>query len=224
MLFATLALLPPMLQGLMGYPALQAGLVTAPRGVGTLVAMLIVGRLMGRIDARLIIGTGFALTALSLWQMTQFTSRWTCGRLIGSGVHPGPGHRLRLRAAGRARLRDLAPALRNEGTAIFSLLRNIGSSVGIAVVQALLVRNTQIAHATLAEHLTAFKIAGAQVAGVAPAHTLAALDAGVTGQALMIAYLDDFQLMFLLTCLSIPLLLLVRSPRRQADAPHVAVE
>ena len=71
-MFATLALLPPMLQDLMNYPVLTTGLVTAPRGVGSLAAMFLAPRLLGKADPRLIIGSGFALTAFSAWQMTGF--------------------------------------------------------------------------------------------------------------------------------------------------------
>jgi DHA2 family multidrug resistance protein len=114
--------------------------------------------------------------------------------------------------------------LRNEGTALFNLMRNIGSSIGIAAVQALLVHNTQVVHATLAEHLTPMRLAAGHAGAALAPHALAAINAGVTAQAVMIAYLDDFQLMFWLSALSIPLLLLVRKPRRQGEAPHVAVE
>jgi DHA2 family multidrug resistance protein len=117
----------------------------------------------------------------------------------------------------------LPGAMRNEGTALFNLMRNIGSSIGISAVQALLVRNTQVVHSALAAHLTPLKIAGGH-SGSPSAHGLAAINAAVTGQATMIAYIDDFQLMFLLACLSIPLLLLVRNPTRAGGAPHVAVE
>jgi len=72
-LFATLALLPPMRQGLMGYSVLQAGIATAPRGVGTLIAMMFVVRAIGRFDVRLIIGVGFVLTAISLSMMSYFS-------------------------------------------------------------------------------------------------------------------------------------------------------
>lgn len=222
-LFATLALMPPMLQGLMGYSALQAGIVTAPRGAGTLLAMLFVGRLIGRVDVRLIIGAGFALTALSLLQMTHFSMLMDMRPLVESGVIQGLGTGIAYVPMSTLAFATLAGPLRNEGTALFNLLRNIGSSIGIAAVQALLVRNTQVVHATLAEHLTAPVLAQAHLVGPS-AHPLAAVNALVTGQAAMVAYIDDFQLMFLMTCLSIPMLLLVRNPRRAAEAPHVAVE
>jgi DHA2 family multidrug resistance protein len=223
-LFATLALMPPMLQGLMNYSALQAGIVTAPRGAGTLLAMLFVGRLVGKIDVRLIIGAGFALTALSLWQMTHFSMLMDMGPLMESGVIQGLGTGIAYVPMAALAFATLPGPMRNEGTALFNLMRNIGSSIGISAVQALLVRNTQVVHASLAAHLTPLRVANAQVPGVLPSHTLSAINAGVNAQATMIAYIDDFQLMFLLACLSIPLLLLVRNPKRGGGAPHVAVE
>jgi DHA2 family multidrug resistance protein len=223
-LFATLALMPPMLQDLMNYSALQAGLVTAPRGAGTLVAMLFVGRLVGKIDVRLIIGAGFALTALSLWQMTQFSMLMDMRPLIHSGIIQGLGTGVAYVPMAALAFATLPGALRNEGTALFNLMRNIGSSIGISAVQALLVRNTQVVHSELAVHLTTFKMAHLHVPGALPGQALAAINAAVSAQAAMIAYIDDFQLMFLLCCLSLPLLLLVRNPKRGADAPHVAAE
>jgi DHA2 family multidrug resistance protein len=82
-LFATRALMPTMLQGLMGYPAAVAGLVTAPGGLGTMLAMLVVGKLTGKVDLRLLLGMGFAITAFSLWQMSA--TRWCCRRATSSG-------------------------------------------------------------------------------------------------------------------------------------------
>ncbi len=73
-LLATLALLTPFVQNLMGYPVVTAGMVMAPRGVGTMLAMLVVGRMVGRIDARLLILIGLGLTAWSLWDMTASSS------------------------------------------------------------------------------------------------------------------------------------------------------
>jgi DHA2 family multidrug resistance protein len=109
----------------------------------------------------------------------------------------------------------LPAAMRNEGTAIFNLLRNIGSSIGISVVQGLLVRNTQVVHASLAAHLTPFVVATRRLGGVVDHSAIAALNGAVTAQASMIAYLDDFHLMLIMTVLSIPLLLFVRNAKAQ---------
>src|SRR3546814_9102088 len=73
-LLATLALLPPFLQNLMDFPVLTTGYVLAPRGVGTMIAMLLVGRLIGKVDTRWLILVGLALTAMSLWEMAGFTA------------------------------------------------------------------------------------------------------------------------------------------------------
>ena len=86
-----LALLPTMLQHLMDYPAFTTGLVTVPRGVGVMVAMFVVGRLINRIDNRLIILVGFLLTAVSMWQMTQFSLQMGPGPVIISGLLQGFG-------------------------------------------------------------------------------------------------------------------------------------
>jgi MFS transporter, DHA2 family, multidrug resistance protein len=101
-LSGTLALLPTMLQSLMNYPVFTTGLVTAPRGIGTMVAMFLVGRLINRVDNRLIILGGFLLTVISLWQMTGFSLQMGMGPVILSGFAPGLRARLHLRAAQHA--------------------------------------------------------------------------------------------------------------------------
>ena len=118
-LLAGLALLPPMLQGVMGYPVVTTGMVLAPRGVGTMISMIVVGRLVGKVDARLLILTGLGLTALSLWQMTQFSILMDARPIVVSGVVQGLGARARLRAADDDRLRDArAEVPRRRGGAV----------------------------------------------------------------------------------------------------------
>ncbi|HZX26349.1 MAG TPA: EmrB/QacA family drug resistance transporter, partial [Telluria sp.] len=116
--------------------------------------------------------------------------------------------------------------------AIYSLMRNIGSSIGIAIVQTLLVRNTQIAHASLAAHINPANPvlnngAGADMLNLAAPEGWAALNGEVTRQAAMIAYVDDFWLMMICTALVLPLLILIRPPRREAASAasgHAAME
>jgi MFS transporter, DHA2 family, multidrug resistance protein len=224
-LFATLALLPPLMQGLMGYSVLQAGIATAPRGAGTLLAMLFIGRLVGRIDVRLIIGFGFLLTAISLWMMTRFSIQMPMDSVTWSGAIQGLGTGIVYVPMAALTFATLSPMLRNEGTALFNLIRNIGSSIGISVVQALFVSNTQIVHAALAQHVTPEALAQRTMGPFHGSATIAALNGAVTAQASMIAYIDDFYLMLLLTLLALPLLLLVRTPRgKTAGGPHVAIE
>jgi DHA2 family multidrug resistance protein len=224
-LFATLALLPPLMQGLMGYSVLQAGIATAPRGAGTLIAMLFIGRLVGRIDVRLIIGVGFVLTAISLWMMTRFSIQMPMDSVAWSGAIQGLGTGIVYVPMAALTFATLSPLLRNEGTALFNLIRNIGSSIGISVVQALFVSNTQVVHASLAQHITPESLAQRATGPFHGSAAIAALNGAVTAQASMIAYIDDFYLMLLLTLLALPLLLLVRTPRgKTAGGPNVAIE
>jgi MFS transporter, DHA2 family, multidrug resistance protein len=226
-LFATRALMPTMLQGLMGYPAMLAGLVTAPSGLGTMAAMLIVGRLTGRVDFRLLLGIGFAVTGFSLWQMTQYTLVLSTGDIVWPGVIQGIGMGLVFVPLSAATFATLSPQMRAEGTALYSLIRNIGSSIGIALVQTLLVRNTQIAHASLAEHITIANPALGDPAAALAGTGAAAINAEISRQASMIAYVDDFWLMMILTCAVIPALILIRPPKRSAGpvaVDHAALE
>jgi DHA2 family multidrug resistance protein len=216
-LYATRALVPTMLETLMDYPVATTGLVTAPSGAGTMIMMLIVGRLIGKIDLRLMLFVGFTVTAVSLWQMTHYTIELSQSDIIWPGVIQGIGMGLVFVPLSAATFATLSPAMRAQGTALYSLVRNIGSSIGISLVQTLLVRNTVIAHASLAERVTSANPAWHNPA-VARAYDLstlggtALLDSSVTQQAAMIAYIDDFWLMLLLTLAVTPLLLLIRPP------------
>jgi DHA2 family multidrug resistance protein len=222
-LYATLALLPPLLQDLLNYPVVTTGLVTAPRGVGTLAAMFIVGRMMGKVDIRLIIGAGFALSAFASWQMTGFDLQMDSAVVVWSGVSQGLGTGFVYVPLAAAAFATLTPTLRNEGTAIFSLTRNLGSSVGISVVNIFLTRNTQIMHATLGEHVTRYSpVLRAQLPDGPPSlRTLAGLNATVTEQAAMIAYNNDFQLMLLLSLAAIPLVFVLRKAQGAVEPVHI---
>ena len=102
---------------------------------------------MGKVDSRYIIAAGFALTAFSLWQMTGFYLQMGTASVVWSGLAQGFGTGLVYVPLAAITFATLSPALRNEGTAVFNLIRNIGSSVGISVVTTLLVRNSQVMRA-----------------------------------------------------------------------------
>ncbi|WP_321805836.1 DHA2 family efflux MFS transporter permease subunit [Burkholderia sp. BCC1993] len=223
-LYATRALLPPMLQNLMGYPVATTGLVTAPSGAGTMIAMLFVGRLLKYVDARALLLAGLAISALALWQMMQYTIVLSEADIVWPGVVQGFGLGLVFVPLSALSFSTLQPELRADGTATYSLMRNIGSSIGISIVQTLMTRNTQVAHADLATHITPFDPAVQAMAG---SHVdIALLDRTINQQAAMIAYLNDFKLMFVATLLMIPLLLLIRPPQKTAsvDVAHAAMD
>jgi len=226
-LFATLALLPPMLQNQMNYPVILTGLVTAPRGVGTLIGMFVVGRLLALFDARPIIAVGLAITAYSLWQMTTFSLQMDYRPIVVSGVLQGMGIGLVYVPLSTVAFTTLPGHLRNEGAAFFSLMRNIGSSIGISVSMFLLTQNVQRLHTALGADITPYNMrsnpaAAAAHVDVSSTQGLAALDAMINNQATLMAYIDDFKLMMVLTLLTIPLLVLIKRSKPQAGA-HPAV-
>jgi MFS transporter, DHA2 family, multidrug resistance protein len=213
MLFAGLSLLPPLLQNLLGYSALQAGVLTAPRGAGTLLSMIIVGRLVGRMDERLLIGTGIVLLALSLYLMTGFSLEMGSRPVIISGVVQGLALGLIFVPLNTLAFATLDARYRTAGTSLFNLMRSIGGSVGISIMAALLAHNLQVSHADLGAHITAYTLPRIQHLLGSAAASLALLDAEINRQALMIAYIDDFHLMMLLSIGTLPLLLLLRRQR-----------
>ncbi|MEO7064112.1 MAG: DHA2 family efflux MFS transporter permease subunit, partial [Dokdonella sp.] len=200
-LFATMALLPPFLQTLMNYPVVTTGILLAPRGVGTLIAMVLVGRLMARgADARLLAGIGMLLTAFSLWQMMHFNLEVPQHLIISTGVVQGLGLGLVFVPISTVAYSTLPMSARTEAAGMFSLTRNIGSSVGISIVMTLLARNTQINHAEIASRLTPFGDNMAQLPTMfRGAAGLTALNGEVTRQAAGIAFLNDFWLMMVMT-------------------------
>jgi DHA2 family multidrug resistance protein len=227
---ASLALLTPYLQNLMNYPIVTAGLVMGPRGIGTMGAMLIVGRLVGRVDTRLLLAVGLGLTAWSLYAMTGWTPDISQATIIGNGVIQGAGLGFLFVPLSTVTLGTLPPDQRTEGAGLYNLARNIGSSVGISVVTSLLTQNTQANHAELAQHVTAVNRvfetpAIAQFWNPATDAGRAALDAMITLQAQIIAYIDDFKLMMIVTLVAIPLLIVFKKPPSGRGEDHtLAVE
>jgi DHA2 family multidrug resistance protein len=219
-LYATMALLPNLLQGLLGYPVVFTGMIMAPRGIGTMVAMLAVGRMLRFIDARAIMALGFVLTAIALYMMTRLTLDMDSHVIILSGVIQGLGIGFTFVPLSAVAFATLAPELRNDGTPIFSLLRNIGSSVGISIVQAMFTSGSAKAHAELAVDISTTNLAlQAAPTAISPdtGPGLALLNSLVDRQAAMMAYLDDFRFMLVLTVVALPLLLLIRKARPAAN-------
>ncbi|OWY31128.1 DHA2 family efflux MFS transporter permease subunit [Herbaspirillum robiniae] len=217
LLYATRALLPPLLQTLLGYPVVTAGLVIGPSGIGTMMSMMMAGRLASRIDPRALIGLGFCLTALSLWQMSSYTFVMQQSDIVWPGFIQGLGLGFVSVPLTTMTFSTLAPHLRPDGTSIFSLSRNIGSSIGISVMQTLVTRNTGAFHSQLVEHINYAN--PAMQAGLPWLYNLgtqagaAALNEEITRQAAFLAYINDFKIMMVATLVSVPLVLLMRRQR-----------
>ena len=208
------------------YPVETAGLVLAPRGIGTMVAMMIAGRLANRVDPRLIMLLGVP----AAWRLALPAGRLDPGRIgmgdDGDHHHPGPWHRLRVRAAADGVVWTMKPELRTQGTSLLSLVRNIGSAIGISLTSALLDHQTQAEHADLAQFITPF--ARPLQAGGAVSHLLdpatssgaALLNSTINTQAQVIAYMDDYKFLLMTVLPAAACLLLMRRPGRATPAPQ----
>lgn len=226
--YAAMALMTPYLQSLMGYPVVTAGLVMGPRGIGTMVCMFLVGRLVGKVDTRILLLTGFGLTAWSLYDMTGWTPDVSQWQIVVTGFVQGAGLGFLFVPLTTVTFQTLDASLRGEGTGLYNLSRNIGSSVGISMTAALLSQNIQANHAEIAAHVTPFNpalqaMAQAKIVDPTSATGQAMLDAMVTQQATIIAYIDDFKLMMLLTLAAMPLVFLLKKAAQPAKMDHSAV-
>jgi len=226
--YASLALQPPYLQDLMNYPIVTAGLVLGPRGVGTMGAMLVVGKLIGKVDTRALLGVGLGLTAWSFYAMTGWTPDVSQMTIINVGIIQGIGLGFLFVPLSVVTLSTLPSELRAEGAGLYSLSRNIGSSVGISVVNSLLTTNTQVNHAEIARHVTAVnRILSdrtiAQVWNPLTAVGRAALDAMITQQAQIIAYIDDYKLLMIATIAVLPLLVVFKKASGAGAPDHSVV-
>jgi DHA2 family multidrug resistance protein len=229
-LSGTLALMPSMMQELMNYPVFDAGWMMAPRGVGTMIAMFFVARFINKVDNRLFILGGFLMTAGSLWQMTGYSLAMDSWPILFAGFAQGFGLGCTFVPLNLLALSDLPRHILTQGTALRSLMRMLGGSVGISILEAQLTQNTQIVHSRLVEGLRPDNPMVqthdfAQHFSLTAPSGIAALNHEITRQAQMIGYIDDFMLMLCVILASILLLLLVRAPpRRKAAAGPTPVE
>ncbi|WP_454850824.1 DHA2 family efflux MFS transporter permease subunit [Rhizobium binxianense] len=224
---ASLALMTPYLQTLMGYPVMTAGIVMGPRGLGTMLCMFIVGRLIGKVDTRWLLAFGLGLTAWAMYDMTGWTpdvSQWT---IVSVGFIQGAGLGFLFVPLTTIAFATLPAQMRGDGTGLYNLSRNIGSSVGISVVSALIVENTQSNHESIAAYVTpfnrAFNMVAAESLSPYTAVGRAALNELVTLQSTIIAYTDDFKLLMLMSLGVMPLVLLLRKPKAAPAMDHSAV-
>jgi DHA2 family multidrug resistance protein len=224
-LLATLALLTPFMQTLLGYPVLTAGILLAPRGIGTMAAMMVVGRLVSRVDPRWLVTVGLVLTAIALWQMSRFSLDVTSHMLVTTGIIQGLGLGFIFVPLSTMTFATLPPDLRTAGTALFSLSRNLGSSIGISVVIFLLGQYRGAAHAELAEFMSPFRGSLQDLPALMSPATEAGramLDAMVARQASLLGFLKDFQLMCGVALAALPLVLLMRRPDHAPDNNELA--
>jgi DHA2 family multidrug resistance protein len=224
-LFGTMALVTPFMQNLLGYPIQTAGFLLGSRGVGTLLTMMAAPRLMKLLETRYLILAGLLLTGGTLYEMTGWSLDTTQQTIVLTSIVQGVGLGLLFVPITTAAFQTLPGHLRNSGTSILTLVRNIGSSIGISMVIANLTDKTIEMHARLTENVTPFNNAlqMPDVANTLNVHSdtgLALLNSLVTQQATIIAYLNDYKLLMFLTLATIPLIFIISKARQATGGGH----
>jgi MFS transporter, DHA2 family, multidrug resistance protein len=231
-LVSSSSLMAPWLQNLANYPVDTAGLIMAPRGIGTMAAMVLAGRIAARMDARVLMGFGISCVVWSIWQMTTWTPDINEWRLIFTICVQGFGLGFLFIPLQMVAFATLPVMLRTDGASLFSLARNIGAAIGVSVTSSELARNTQALHEEIGAQVNPFNRAlqggGAMHEYLNPAthHGAAMLDRIINQQAQIIAYVDDYKMMIFTTLPALLLLFLMRRPR-QAAVPadsHAAMD
>jgi len=218
LVFSVLALLPPMSETLLGYPVVTTGLVTAPRGLGGLISMIAVGQLVTRLDNRLIISAGLALFAIAFFSMSHFSLQMDSSAIAWTGFVQGLGLGLVFMPMTTLAFATLPPSLRGDGAGVYALVRNLGQSAGVSIMQTLFVTLSQVVHARLSEGIRPDNPL-AQAPYLAAPFSLtnpvgvAALEGEVSRQAAMVAYVDVFHMMGVGSLLMIPMVLLLQKPK-----------
>jgi DHA2 family multidrug resistance protein len=212
LVFVPMVLIPTLLERLRGFPVLMIGLLLAPRGLGTMLAMIVCGRLVTRIDPRLLLALGFFAQGSSTWLMSQFNLDTGASQVFWAGLLQGFGVGMMFVPLTVITFATLPVEFRTDGSALFHLLRNIGSSIGISLAVTYLTRSTQYNRAELAEFASPvneiLRLSGAW--NLSSLEGVAAIEMEINRQAAMIAYVNDFHVMTLLALAAIPLILLAR--------------
>jgi DHA2 family multidrug resistance protein len=232
-LVSSSSLMAPWLQNLANYPVETAGLIMAPRGIGTMTAMMLGGRLAARVDPRKIMACGIVMLSGSMWEMTGWTPDVSQATITVTIMVQGAGLGFIFLPLQVLAFATLPTQYRTDGASLFSLFRNIGAAIGVSVTSTMLARNTQVLHEQIGSLITPFNRAlqdgGAIHRSWNPAtvHGAAALDQMVNQQAQIIAYMNDYKMMIFTTLPALLLLLLMRRPRLTAADPadtHVAMD
>ena len=217
-----IVLMPSFLDQVRGYPIDMIGLLQAPRGIGLFVAMVIGGRITGRIDPRAPIVFGLLCLAFSSWEMSNWTADVGMWPLVWTNFMQGIGGGIILVPIQVIAFPALEPHRRTEATAVYSLVRNIGASIGVSGALALYVRTSSVMHAQLAEHVTPFNRAlqaqGPQGWSMATTQALARLEREISLQSAVIGFTGDFRLFALVALAALPLLLFVAKPKLPRSA------
>ncbi len=219
LIFGSLVIMPPFIQDIGGYPPLLSGLAMAPRGAGTMIASFFVGYLLPYVDPRKVIGSAMVVMAVTMWQLSTFTEDIDMTAFVINNFIQGLAFGAFMVPLNAVAFVTLKPELRDAGTSFYSLVNNIGRSLGVALFSSYLVRSSQSYQSTLTEHIRPdndifrhLKLPS-QWSLTDPVG-LAALERAVIQQAKLLAYIADYQLITIVIVACMPALLFMNNPHK----------
>jgi len=228
-LVSIVALLPPFLIDLWNYPIITAGLVMAPRGVGVVLSVMLVGYLMKHFDSRSLMAFGMLLAAYSTWLMAYYTSNVTPFDLVLLNFFQGIGWSFLFVPLTAATFSTLNPKYLDVAAGLYGLIGNLGKSVGVSILVGFYIRNSQANRSDLINRVSPFNEALQHkllpeswnmdsMAG------LIALEDEIERQANLMAYTNDFRLLTFIILVCLPLVFLMRQPDKKNEAEDVLDE
>lgn len=225
-LYGSIALLPLFLQTLLGYPATASGMAVSPRGFGSILSMLIVGRLIGKIDGRWLIMFGFAVLAYSTYMLAGLNLEIATSNVVWPNIISGCAMGFIFVPLTTMAMGTLPNEQMGNASGVYNLMRNTGGSIGIAAMSTFLARGAQTHQAYISAHLSpydpAFRewinraagaVGGGMTGGTVPQGALAAAYGAVLRQSMLLSFLDNFRLLAFLCLLCIPATLLFKRVR-----------
>jgi DHA2 family multidrug resistance protein len=233
-LYGSIALLPLFLQTLMGYPATASGMAVSPRGFGSILSMIVVGRLVGRVDGRWLIMFGFAVLAYSTWMLAGLNLDISMSNVVWPNIISGCAMGFIFVPLTTMAMGTLPNEQLGNASGVYNLMRNTGGSIGIAAMTTMLSRGAQAHQSAISSHLTPYDPAfqerlhqimgalGMRGAGAgASQQALASVYGAVLRQSMLMSFIDNFRLLAFLSLLCVPAALLFKKVRARGG-PSVA--
>jgi len=233
-LYGTAILNPVFLQELLGYDAMKAGLVMAPRGFGTMFAMLLLGTLSRRgFDTRFLVGIGFGLVAAAMWEMAGLNLQSDTFRIVWPTVLQGIGTGLVFPGLSAAALSSMPRQRMGYAASLYAVTRNLGAAIGTSYLTTMLIRQQQVRQSYLVEHVSIFSLVRIPAMGSGQTDLAQQLVAGqhqgmmvlyhaVQRQAMMLSFNDIYRILAVVMALMIPGFLLLRKGQRSSGGPAAA--
>ncbi|WP_297360192.1 DHA2 family efflux MFS transporter permease subunit [Acidiferrobacter sp.] len=227
-MYGSMVMQPLFLETLLHYPTLTTGLVMAPRGVVSALSMLVVGRLITRMSPRILITIGIILSGLGTWAMGRYDLHISEWQVIWPVLIQGMGLGMIYVPLSTVAFSTLPRESAPEAAGLFSLMRTVGSSIGISLVTTMFIRHGQMAWNTIGAHITAFGTAA--ITYLAPLHLLPQTPLGaevlagtLARQSQMVAFDAAFVFITMSFVAMLPLVLLIGDHRLGGEAASVVV-